>query len=136
MFGGIRKTVVAGVVVLTLVCIVAGSRSATAARPSLAPVQERVQRYSIADRERRLADKALTAGSPVMIHCREWNGIRPHPIHNESHDWCRNQAREYRHAGGFACLILPMRVEGWGLLAGDNSVDRIAAARSQAGNLV
>jgi murein L,D-transpeptidase YafK len=62
-----QKTVVAGVVVLTLVCIVAGSRSATAARPSLTPVQERAQRYSIADREGRLADKALTAGNPVMI---------------------------------------------------------------------
>jgi murein L,D-transpeptidase YafK len=62
-----RKTVVAGVVVLTLECIAAGSRSANAAKPSLAPVQERVQPYSMADRERRLADKALTAGSAVMI---------------------------------------------------------------------
>jgi murein L,D-transpeptidase YafK len=36
-------------------------------RPNLAPVQERLQPYSIVDRERRLAEKALTAGSPVMI---------------------------------------------------------------------
>jgi murein L,D-transpeptidase YafK len=61
-----RKIVVGGLVGLTLECIAAGSLAATATKPNPA-VQERVPPYSIADRERRLAEKALTAGSPVMI---------------------------------------------------------------------
>jgi murein L,D-transpeptidase YafK len=41
--------------------------AAMATKPNLTPAQERAQSYAIVDRERRLAEKALTAGSPVMI---------------------------------------------------------------------
>src|SRR5262245_53952457 len=52
---------------LSLGCLAAGAVAAAAAPPDAATLQPGLERYSVADRERRLVDAGLTAGSPVMI---------------------------------------------------------------------
>ena len=52
---------------LSLGCLAAGDMAAAATTRDTATPQLRLQRYSVADRERRLAGAGLAAGNPVMI---------------------------------------------------------------------
>lgn len=52
---------------LSLICLATGTSAETVANQDSATADASAQRYSVADRERRLAEAALTAGKPLMI---------------------------------------------------------------------